>query len=75
MIRRFRYRFSMPHNGGAGLRTDFGYHDDFVQASKSDGFNNFCPCLVGYLSGKNWPFVIWLLVICDFLDQIGGYAV
>jgi len=46
-------------------------HGDFVQTSKLNRLNNFGPYLVGYISGKNWSFVIcdWLFVICDLFGS------
>jgi hypothetical protein len=40
-------------------------YGDFIQASRLNRFNSFCPYLVGYISGKNWLLAIfyWLLVI------------
>jgi hypothetical protein len=47
------------------------HHDDFVQASKLNRLNNFCPYWVGYISGKNWLLVIgyWRLAIGDFFGS------
>jgi hypothetical protein len=50
-------------------------HGDFVQAAKLKRLNNFCPYLVGYISGKNWSFVIFYWFFVIFLDQNKGNAV
>ena len=66
----------MPSNPLCVNKSEPPGHGDFVQASKLNRLNNFCPYWIGYISGKNWSFVIfyWLLILRSGTSPAPNYG-